>query len=163
MSARAVRKTALALLKDPVQGLSQAVAALAAAEGVADIRTDFNYLRAALTGKMQPSSAGNIVVRGREWKPDQKLRGPQRDALVILEIDAEFAGAAPEQLEDQIEITAIAVAQVLDSLVDYSIASNGTVVDVQDPLSFVVGQFSGNPTTDGFRMSATVQERSYSQ
>lgn len=159
MSARQVRKTVQALLKDPVQGLAVAVAALALADGAPDIRTDFNFVRAALTGKMLPSGAPNIVVRGRQWKPDQRLRGPQRDAIVIVEIDAEFTGADPEQLEDQIEITSIAVAQVLDSLVDYSIASNGTVVDVQDPLSFTIGQFSGIPTTDGFRMSAVIQER----
>lgn len=159
MSARQVRKTVQALLKDPAQGLSQAVAALALAEGASDIRTDFNYVPAALTGKMLPSGAPNIVVRGRQWRPDQKLRGPQRDAIVIVEIDAEFTGADPEQLEDQIEITAIAIAQVLDSLVDYSIASNGTVVDVQDPLSFTIGQFGGPITTDGFRMQATIQER----
>lgn len=160
MSARQVRKTVQALLKDPAQGLAQAVAALALAEGTSDIRTDFNFVRASLTGKMLPSTAGNVVVRGRDWKPNQKLRGPQRDAFVIIEIDAEFTGADPEQLEDQIELTAIAVAQVLDSLVDYSVASNGTVVDVQDPLSFTIGQFGGPVTSDGFRLSATVQERS---
>lgn len=160
MSARQVRKLAQALLKDPVQGLSQAVAALALAEGVSGLSTDFNFVRASLSGKMLPSGQPNIAVRARGWRPDQKLRSPQRDSLVTLEVMAEFTGADPAQIEDQLEITAIAVAQVLDSLRSYSDAHNGTVLDVQDPISFDIGQFGGPTTTDGFVCQATVMERS---
>jgi len=85
MSARQVRKTTLALLQDGALGLKPAVIALATAEGLTNIVSDFNYVPAALTGKMLPSGAPNIVVRGRQWNPNQKLRGPQRDAMVTLE------------------------------------------------------------------------------
>jgi hypothetical protein len=160
MSARQVRLTTQALLKDPAQGLSQAVAALAAAEGATGLSYDFNFVRASLSGKMLPSGKPNIAVRARGWRPDQKLRSPQRDSTVTLEIMAEFTGADPAQIEDQVEITAIAVAQVLDSLRAYSDAHGGTVLDVQDPISFDIGQFGGPTTTDGFVCSANILERS---
>lgn len=160
MSARQVRKTAQALLKDPTVGLAQAIASLAISEGVSELQTEFNYVRAKLSGKMQPSGAPNIVVRANQWRPDQKLRSPQRDALVSLEVMAEFFNSNPEALEDQMEITVIAVAQVLDGLREYSEANGGTVLDVLDPMTADVGVIGGPITTDGFSLKCTVQERS---
>lgn len=160
MSARQVRETAQALLKDPIVGLAQAIASLAISEGVAELQTEFNYVRASLSGKMLPSGAPNIAVRARQWQPDQKLRSPQRDSTVTLEVMAEFFNSNPEALEDQMEITAIAVAQVLDGFREYSDANGGTVLDVLDPITFNIGQFGGPVTSDGFVCSATVIERS---
>lgn len=160
MSARQVRKTVRALLEDPTVGLSQAVAALALAEGVDDIKTDFNFVRGSISGKMLPSGQPNISVDARNWRPEQKVVKPQRNARVVLDIRAEFTSADQQQLEDQRDLTAIAIVKVLDGLREYSDANGGTVVDVDDPYNIDIGTFSGPITSEGILVSATILERS---
>jgi hypothetical protein len=160
MSARQVRKTVRALLADPVLGLKPAVDALAAAESLTNIVSDFNYVRGALSGKMLPSGAPNISVDARTWRPEQKVVKPQRNSRVIVDIRAEFTSADQQQLEDQRDLTAIAVVKVLDGLREYSDTHAGTIVDVEDPYNIQIGEFGGPVTTEGFVCSATILERS---
>jgi hypothetical protein len=160
VSARQVRKTVRALLEDPIIGLSQAVAALALEEGVPDMKTDFNFVRGAISGKMLPSGQPNISVDARNWRPEQKVVKPNRDARVVVDIRAEFTAADPQQLEDQRDLTAIALVKVLDGLREYSDANGGTVVDVDDPYNIDIGTFSGPITSEGILVSATILERS---
>jgi hypothetical protein len=160
VSARQVRKTVRALLQDVTVGLKPNVVALAAAEGLTNILSDFNYVRGAISGKMLPSGQPNISVDARNWRPEQKVAKPNRDAIVVVDIRAEFTAADQQQLEDQRDLTAIAVVKVLDGLREYSDAHGGTVVDVIDPFSFDIGDFAGPVTTQGFVCSATILERS---
>lgn len=160
MSARQVRKTVRALLEDPTVGLSQAVAGLVLAEGAENIKTDFNWVRGALSGKMLPSGKPNISVDARTWRPEQKVAKSWRDSSVVVDIRAEFVSADSQQLEDQRDLTAIALVQCLDGLREYSDTHDGTIVDVIDPYSFSIGEFGGPVTTEGFVCSATIIERS---
>src|SRR4051812_46946382 len=105
MSARQVRKTVRALLKDAALGLKTATIDLANTEGTNGISSDYNYVRGHLTGKMSPASQPNISVDARNWRPEQKVVKPQRDSRVVVEIRGEFFGADPEQLEDQRDLT----------------------------------------------------------
>jgi hypothetical protein len=160
LSARQVRKTVRALLEDPTAGLSQAVTALAVSEGLTDIVSDFNFVRGAISGKMLPSGIPNVSVDARNWRPEQKVVKPKRDSRVIVEIRAEFINADAQQLEDQRDLTAIAVVKCLDGLREYSDTHGGTVVDVEDPFNISIGEFGGPVTTEGFVCSATILERS---
>lgn len=159
MSARQVRKTVRALLEDPELGLKPALESLAASEGV-DVVSDFNFVRGALSGKMLPSGAPNISVDARTWRPEQKVVKPNRDSRVTVDIRAEFVSADPQQLEDQRDLTAIAVVKCLDGLREYSDANGGTILDVEDPYSVSIGEFGGPVVTEGFVCSFTLLERS---
>jgi hypothetical protein len=160
MSARQVRKTVRALLKDATVGLSPAVVDLANTEGVSSISSDFNYLRGQLTGKMLPTGQPNITVDARNWRPEQKVVKQQRDSRVLVEIRGEFSSADPDQLEDQRDLTVIALVKCLDGLREYSDANGGTILDVEDPYNIDIGLFGGPITTEGFICNFTVLERS---
>jgi hypothetical protein len=160
VSARQVRKTVRALLEDPMVGLKPTIIALANTEVLSDIVSDFNFVRGALSGKMLPSALPNVAVNARTWNPEQKVVKPQRDSRVIVDVSIEFFGADQEQLEDQADLTVIAVVKVLDGLREYSDANGGTIVDVEDPYRISIGQFGGPITTEGFLLSATIIERS---
>jgi hypothetical protein len=160
VSARQVRKTVRALLEDPTLGLSQSVATLAASEGAEGIMTNFNFVRGKLSGKMLPSGHPNIAVDARKWQPEQKVVKSWRDSRVIAEIRAEFTNADPEQLEDQRDLTVIALVKCLDGLREYSDANGGTIMDVQDPYNIDIGEFGGPITTEGFICAVTLLERS---
>lgn len=159
MSARQVRKTVRALLEDPIVGLSSAVAALALAENTPDIKSDFHFVRGKLSGKMLPTGQPNISVDARNWRPEQKVAKPHRNARVILEVRGEFASANAEQLEDQRDITVIALVKCLDGLREYSDANGKVIVDVEDPYNIDIGEF-GAPVLEGFLLAATILERS---
>lgn len=161
MSARQARKTVRALLEDPAAGLSQAVASLAASEGVEDIKTNFNFLRGKLSGRMLPTGQPNVTVDARTWRPEQKVVKPQRDSRIVIEVRAEFAAADPQQLEDQRDLTAIGLVKCLDGLREYSDTHGGTIVDVEDPYNISIGEFGG-PVMEGFLCAFTVLERSTS-
>lgn len=160
MSARQVRKTVRALLEDAMLGLTPAIEDLAAAEGLTNIASEFNYVRGSLTGRILPTGQPNIAVDARNWQPEQKVVKPQRTSIVVVDIRGEFASGDPEQLEDQRDLTVIALVKVLDGLREYSDNNNGTVVDVQDPYRISIGEFGGPITTEGFLLSATIIERS---
>ena len=160
MSARQVRKTVEDLLKDDTVGLAAAVEDLASAEGLSGIQSDFNFVRGMLSGKMLPTGQPNIAVVVRRWTPEQKLTRPVRDARVVVQIMGEFAAADQAHLEDQRDLTVIAVVKALDGLREFSDANGGTVMDVDDPFDIVIGEFGGPVTTEGFTCSATILERS---
>jgi hypothetical protein len=161
MSARQVRKTVRALLKDAVLGLKPTITDLAIADPVdSPIATDFNYVRGQLTGKMLPTGQPNITVDARNWRPEQKVVKPQRDSRVLVEIRGEFSSADPDQLEDQRDLTVIALVKCLDGLREYSDANGGTILDVEDPYNIDIGLFGGPITTEGFICNFTVLERS---
>lgn len=159
MSFRQVRQTVLDLLQDPVLGLKPTIEALADAEDLT-VRSDFNYVRGSLTGKIQTTGKPNIGVRSPRWSPEQKVSKPQRDASVVIEVMGEFSSADQVKLEEQRDLTVIAVVQVLERLRDYSDDNNGTILDVLDPYSINIGQFGGPVTTEGFICATTILERS---
>jgi hypothetical protein len=160
VSARQVRQTVRALLEDSALGLKPSVIDLATSEGVSGVSSDFHYVRGHLTGKMQPTGQPNISVDARTWRPEQKVVKPQRDSRVVVQIQGEFSSADPDQLEDQRDLTVIALVKCLDGLREYSDAHAGTVLDVEDPYNIDIGVFGGPITTEGVSCNFTVLERS---
>jgi hypothetical protein len=161
MSEHQVLATIDALLKDAGVGLKAKVDALVILLGPATtIRSDFNFVKWALRGRANPSQAPNVMLAPRRWTPDQKLPNkPQRDAWCEIEIGLETFGTDPAQIQDEVTIWATALAQCIDGLRAFSDANGGTVVDVDDPLSFQFGEFTG-PASSGFLARVTVLERS---
>lgn len=158
MSQKQVLATVDGLLKDAVRGLTAKATALAA--GDPTILTDFNFVRWALGGTMQPATKPNVMSRPGSWTPQTRNdANPHRDAFAAIEIGYEFFGADPDAIQANVALVATALAQVIDELVQYSVDTGGTVVDVQEPIEFLFGQFAG-PTSHGFLARVTVFERS---
>lgn len=158
MSQDQVLATARALFEDPALGLRAKVIALAA--GNPAILTDFAFVRWALAGTMQAATKVNVMIRPGAWRPNPKNEGrPQRDATASIEIGLELFAADPDVIQNNVALMATAVAQVLDELVPYSHATGGTILDLEDPIEFLFGQFAG-PTSHGFLARVTVFERS---
>jgi hypothetical protein len=160
MSQQQVLATLEACLQDVVDGLAAKVTALAAvvATDPATIRVDFNFVKWKLAGAMQPARTPNVMLRPGRWSVGLK-QANHRDGVTNVEVGAEWFDADPSVLQDNIVITATALAQVLDGLRDYSDAHGGSIVDVIDPIEFLFGEFSG-PASSGFTAAIQIQERS---
>lgn len=146
------------VLADPVLGLTARTTALAA--GDPRIQTAFTYAAWALDGGMRIATRPNVMVRPRLWMPaTTRADGGHRDARGRFEIGYEFFGAVLADIQDNVAIVATALAQVLDSLREYSDLHGGTVIEIEDGTQFDFGQFTG-PTSHGFIATVTIIERS---
>ena len=158
MSQKQVLATVEALLQDGARGLTAKATALAAGDGT--IQTNFRFVRWALAGTMQPATAPNVMVRPGAWRPQTRNdANPHRDAFAAIEIGYEFFGADPDAIQANVALVATALAQVLDELVDYADDTGGTIANIEEPIEFLFGQFTG-PTSHGFLARVTVFERS---
>jgi hypothetical protein len=146
-------------LKDASVGLAARVAALAPTSLKPTlIRTEFNFVPWKLSGVMQRTNVPNAMTRPGQWHAKLKQAGG-RDALSVVQFGVEWFDADAITLQENVTITATALAQVLDGLRDYSDAHGGTVIDVLDPIDFQFGEFTG-PTSSGFLATITIEERS---
>lgn len=159
MSVLDVIATVRDCLADELVGLSAKVGTLAgfAADPTA-IRLDFHFVQWKLGGVPQTATQPNVMLRPKRWLTGQK-RAAQRDGVVVLELAIEWFDADVDVLQDNITITSVALARVLDGLRDYSDAHGGTVIDVLDPIDYVYGEFEG-PVSSGFVATIQIEERS---
>jgi hypothetical protein len=69
--------------------------------------------------------------------------------------------ADPESIEANVSLAAVALAQVLDGIREYSDATNGSIIDLEgtQPILFQFGEFDG-ATSSGFIAAITLTERS---
>jgi ribosomal protein L18E len=165
MSMREVLATVDAALQDVTDGISVRMADLAAND--ATLRSDFNFIKWAMAGTLNPASTPNWMLRPRRWRPETKVSRivgdtSKRDAVVVVEIGYEFFGAELQVIQDNVAVAATALAQLLDGLREYSEANGGTILMVQDPIEFEFGQFAG-PVSHGFIATVTIIERSTTQ
>lgn len=161
MSAREVIATLRACLADDVVGLSAAVTTLAGgADKPERVRTDFNFVKWKLSGAAtpQPTTAPNVMLRPKSWSADLK-RAQLRDGIARVEVGIEWFDAETDVLQDNITIGMTALARVVDGLRAYSDAHAGTVIDVVDPIEFIIGEFEG-PASSGFLATIEIEERS---
>jgi hypothetical protein len=150
--------TADELLKDDALGLSARVLDLAA--GDASVRADFAFGKWALAGTMNDTRSPNLMLRPGTWSATAKRSDlGHRDARGQIVLGYEFFGADPLAIQRNVALLATAIAQVIDQLVDYSVATGGTIYEVEDPIDFAFGQFAG-PTSNGLIATITVLERS---
>lgn len=158
MSQLEILATFDALLTDATRGLQAKAAALAA--GDTEIMSTFELVPWALAGTMRPATQVNVMLRPGSWRADAKnIARPERDAVAQVEIGVELFAADPVVIQKNVTLIATALAQVVDDIVDYARETGGTIYDVDDPMEFLFGQFTG-PTSHGFLARVTVLERS---
>jgi hypothetical protein len=159
MSMPQILATLKEALLDPDVGFTQAVESLAE-PGSAVIRSDFALIDWILSGRPTDTRAPNLMVRPRRWVPVGNASDTgHRDALAELEIGYEYFGAEPDDIQENVTLAATAIAKVIDQLRAFSDATGGTIIDVQDPIAYDFGQFTG-PTSHGFLATLTLSERS---
>lgn len=161
MSVIDVIGTVRTCLADATVGLAAAVSALAGtAEKPERVRVDFNFVKWKLSGASnpQPTTMPNVMLRPKRWDADLK-RANLRPGIVLVEIGIEWFDAETDVLQDNITIGMVALARVIDGLRDYSDAHGGTIIDVRDPIEFIVGEFDG-PASSGFLATIEIEERS---
>jgi hypothetical protein len=164
VSARQVLTLADALMRDNAKGFVATLAALLLADppaGGVQLRsaTDISRMTAApsMAKAAQPRLALTLRGAAANGAPQPGL---QRDGRVTLDARYETFEADAERRELQIAYAAAAFSRVIaENLRDYSDAHNGTVVEVNDPLSFTFGEFEG-PASSGFIASISITERS---
>lgn len=160
MSARQVLLTTDALLRDGALGFVATLAALlVASPPTTALQSATNITRLRPRDSMQPTTGPRLSLQLRTATADV-VQPAQRDGHVELAARYETFEANDETLELQVAYAASALAKVLlDNLRTYSDAHGGTVVDVENPLSFVFGQFDG-PVAAGFIATIVITERS---
>jgi hypothetical protein len=164
MSTTQVIVTLLAALQDPVTGLRPRAQALAEAQVLTAVRFDYTFGKWANEGALQPAGPHVVTVAPRRWVVNQQITGrTDRDAQGTYAIVFECFATDPAEIQDTLTVHATAVAQVLDRLREYSDATGGTVIDIEDPMEFVLGEFpndGGVARACGFRCTITLTERS---
>lgn len=160
MSIHQVIATLRGALADPMTGLAVRAEALANDASIVGLSLDLNFERWFLSGNMQQATRANVSVSPRGWDALLKQQaGEIRDARVQLQIGYEVFQSDPQVIEDHVSTYAAALMQVLDRLREYSDANNGTVVLVEEPVSFQFGPFTGASQSGGFIASAVIRER----
>ena len=173
MSASQVLTTVLAALTDEATGLAAKAEALKA-DGTLEaelpalnrVRTDYAIVRHSLSDRMQPTGQPTVAVSVRRYMADQQLPpSTGRDALCEMQVACEYVEADQQVIEDSASLTATALLQVLDGLREYSDASGGTVLDLNDQgvgaaVDVQFGRFDGPVQSFGFVARFTVMERS---
>jgi hypothetical protein len=163
MSLRAVLTTVMAALQDPATGLAARATAIAAAEGIAGgvISTNFNFERWSLSGQMNPAGMPNVALGLQRGATTLMLPNElHRDGDWALALSYETFAADAPVIEDNITVVAMAAAEVLDRLREYSDAHAGTVMQVREPIGYEFGSFSTVTSDNGFTLNFVVQERS---
>lgn len=162
MSMRQVLTTLTAALNDSNAGLAASAAMIASADSITDYITGVNLEPWALSGNMKTSTQNNVAVSPRGWDADlQKQAGEIRDARTQFQVAFESFAADPSVTQDTVSVFASALMQVLDSLREYSDANEGTVILVEEPVSFTFGPFTGGSQSAGFIANAVIRERGY--
>lgn len=163
MSASQVLSTLRGAMQDAATGLAARVEALKAADpALQAVRSDVQWVRWSLAGRMQTTGQPNVAVSVRRVLTEQKLAAmPSRDGMWSVEIAYECFSADQGVIEDTVTTTATALLQVLDGLREYSDAHAGTVVDLEGQIDMQFGAFDGPEVNSfGFICRFTVLERS---
>jgi hypothetical protein len=153
-----VIKTLSDALQDVATGL--AVKAVALTGALPNIRTDYVFAPWILSGEMKMAGAPNVAIAPTIGAANLKIPAEtQRDGEWRLDISVEFFDADPVTIMNNVGVSVTALFQVLDTLREYSDAHGGTIMQVMEPLSLRFGQFAGASSTNGFTLTATIQER----
>lgn len=156
-----VIKTLGDALADGVTGMGVRAAALAAAAGLLDIRTDYRFQPWILSGEMKMAGQPNVAIAPAIGAATLKIPAEtHRVGEWRLDISVEFFDADPQVITDNVGIAVTALFQVLDTLREYSDAHGGTIRQVVEPVGLRFGQFAGASSTNGFTVTATIQEES---
>lgn len=153
-----VIKTLGDALAAPVTGMAARAQALTGA--LANIRTDYFFEPWVLSGQMKMAGAPNVAIAPTIGSASLKIPAEtQRDGAWQLDISVEFFDADPQVIMDNVGIAVAALFQVLDTLREYSDGHGGTIMQVIEPVGLRFGQFAGASSTNGFTVTATIQER----
>lgn len=161
MSARQVLETCDGLLADNALGFVATLAALIVADPpIAGVRSATSISRRRPQGQLKPTSEPQLSINLRASATSAVQPPQQRDGRVELNTRYECVIADEEILEQQVAYAAAALSKMfVENLRAYSDAHGGTVVEIEDPLSFTFGEFEG-PVSAGFVASITILERS---
>lgn len=160
MSLSQVLSTLDAALQDGVAGLAVKAAALAAAQGLANIRVDYVFEKWLLAGELHPANFPRISYTLAPGVATLMLPNEgKRDADWGIDINYEFFSSDATDIQNNIGIHATAVLQVLDHLREYSDAHAGTIAQVREPVGFRFGSFSGISSANGFTLTVVISER----
>lgn len=162
MSARQVLSLCDGLLADPLQGFVVTLAALIAADPpTVDLRAETEISRRRPTGQLKPTTSPTLSINLRAATTTAVQPPQQRDGRVELTARYECVIADEEALELQVAFAAAALSKMfVENLRAYSDANDGTVVEIEDPLTFAFGEFEG-PVSAGFIANITIRERSF--
>jgi hypothetical protein len=161
MSAREVLITTEDLLKDPAVGFVATLAALIAAAPppVPGLRSETEITRKRPPGSMSPAHTPQLGIT-LQSASTAAVQMPHRDGRVGMAVRYECFEADEEKLEHQVAYAAAALSRVIvEHLREYSDTHGGTVVEIDNPLSFAFGEFDG-PVSAGFVASLLITERS---
>jgi hypothetical protein len=159
MSASSVVDLVVAMLRDETFGISAKLARVVSDRAIdpSKVRTEFDVSRWRLPTPARTSTQANVMVRSLEWRPNL-IQGNLRDAVMTLQVGAEWFNADDANLFLCVDLTADALALAFDGLRDYSDLNRSTVIDVIDPIVMAFGQFEG-PVSHGFLATIQIQEQ----
>jgi hypothetical protein len=141
MSLLSVRRTIKGAMEDGARGFTARMEDLARAYGweaedfgrdpTKYIRTDFDWVSWRLSGMMQPGTRPRLIYRPRRQAFALVQPGDvERASAVTLDLSYATVFSDVEQLEDNVELAAMAMASVLDWLPEYARETGGTTVEV---------------------------------
>jgi hypothetical protein len=163
MSMRDVLATTLDAVQDPVIGIAAQMDAILAALPTPGVRTAFAFGKWALRNELRPAHVHQLVVSPASGADETKLQEQlHRDGVQAIQASFEAFTADQDELQDTIVVAQLALLRVLDSLVEYSDAHVGTIIEVIDPVETTYGEYEGGPngaTTGGFVSRFNVRER----
>jgi hypothetical protein len=156
VSARQVLGTLTGLLQDDERGLeARMIELVPLAE--APVSTTLRFLKWQLADAMSPATAHNVCVRPRGIAA-ALADGGERDGTVLLQVLFEAFSSDPDEIQETVLIAASALLRCMDELRAYSDDTDGTVIDLPQPVSIRFGEFEG-ATRGGFIADLTINER----
>lgn len=161
MSARQVLALVDALAADPEMGFVVTLASLIAEDPpVVPLRAETQISRRRPSEQLKPTTVPQLSINLRAAATTAVQPPEQRNGRVELSARYECVIADEEILELQVAYAAAALSKMfVEHLREYSDAHDGTVIEIEDPIAFVFGQFEG-PVSDGFVAQITILERS---